>query len=130
MLFFGHSLRGSVDVQSIVAKNANENQKVTPCVGVWMSKHSTPLHPPPLSVTPCVGVWMSNVFMIGNPMFCGSLPAWECGCPSLHPGYLVSVSYVTPCVGVWMSILFLVEPQPVRISHSLRGSVDVHLMSI
>ena len=74
----GHSLRGSVDWNSVFW-SAVILVSVTPCVGVWIEIKGSNSICADKYVTPCVGVWIEirdYQVKINQDM---SLPAWECG---------------------------------------------------
>ena len=75
---------------------------VTPCVGVWIEISSCFAAPIADLVTPCVGVWIEIYGVFSRH---SRLP-------------------VTPCVGVWIEIHFNYNTKQIKMSHSLRGSVD------
>ena len=92
-----------------------------------------------------MGVWIEILQSKDFPPEMLSLPAWECGLKYELEIFDTLQQMVTPCVGVWIEIegyeyylnklrslpawecgLKLKQPimSAVKISHSLRGSVD------
>ena len=82
--FSCHSLRGSVDWNSLVNEVRENDRNVTPCVGVWIEIGK---------LRQSLRLWLS-------------LPAWECGLKLKLFTEPIRKSRVTPCVGVWIEIFY------------------------
>ena len=95
---------------------AKEN-KVTPCVGVWIETEYWYQTMPSTVVTPCVGVWIETIIPVLLSRLGMSHPAWVCGLKlpiwrRMYHGY-----WVTPCVGVWIETTNLSLPRVPALSH-------------
>ena len=97
---YSHTLRGCVDWNKNEPVNQNED-KVTPCVGVWIETMPICIILFWYRVTPCVGVWIETIMPV-NP--------WRLNCHTLRG----CVDWNTRITGINCG----------KCRHTLRGCVD------